>query len=223
MTNPFWPPSAQHRAYHEAGHAVLLDAYGVGIRYIAIEPDTDQDLASFAAPDRETSAQNYGTALVLGTNPVPIKPEMYELADYLAILVGGEAAAHLWSTIPDDALSVVAGWQPVTHQEDNMRDPQHRETRQACLVAEHFFDGDTERARAYVTAQSIRASKDLQERWRAVEVVAEALLGDYWKARARERSAAPVQGVLFGEGATGLIRSALKRSDQKDKDCILPP
>lgn len=195
--------------FHEAGHAVLLDAYGLGIRYIAIEPDTDQDLASFAAPDREISAQNYGTALILDISPLPSKPEEHELGDYLAILVGGEAAAHLWSEIEDDTLSVVAGWQPATHQEGNLCDPQHRETRQACLVATGFFDGDVARSRAFLTTQTERARKDLQERWCAVIAIAEELLHDHKKARDREPSSAPVQGALFGERAVGMIRSAL--------------
>lgn len=208
--DPDWPPSPAHLAYHEAGHAVLLDACGQTVRYIAIEPDT-AGLASFTKPNEETGASQYGNALINGERWPGPRPPANDLGEFLRILVAGDAAAHIWSDTEDDGPAIVATWQSALHDEQNRADPRHREIRQACLVSTRFFDGNIEQARDFVIKQTERAREVLQERWPAVQALASELLADYCRARVLERSAAPVSGVLLDSEPTTVIHDALLR------------
>jgi hypothetical protein len=210
--DPLWPPSPEHLGYHEAGHAVLMDAFGQGIRYIAIEPDS-QNWASFAVPNEETAASRYGRAVIDGDGASAAKPTAEQLAEYLMILVGGEVAAHLWSETEDDSQICISLWHSDVHDEQNRADPRHREIRQACLVSTRFLDGNMDEARNLVTRQIEQATIELRRRWPAVKAVATALVADYRRARSLERSIAPVQGALPAPKPTRLIRGALATAD----------
>lgn len=203
-----WPPSLEHVAYHEAGHAVLQHVYGLTAS-IRIEADALEGGKAWGA---EHVAKPYCDSIIKGEPPTGPAPTEAELGEALAILLAGEAAYHIWYESSEDTENVVRRWRQAQHDDLVNSDRRYREVYLACKVATHFFNDDTERACDFVVARQQAASKALQKSWYGVKALAAGVLANYWTSarnRAFQNREVRDYGLLTEEDVADFLKRAL--------------
>ena len=209
-TNPEqeWPPSLEHIVFHEAGHAVLQNAYGLTAT-IRVEANA---LDGGKTWGEDHAARAYCESILEGKPPSDPLPTEEQLGEVLSIYLAGEAAYHIWRRTPDDMEAVVENWQPDRHQFLVDTDRRHRETYLACKIATYFFYGDIERASDFVVQRQQAASEILQAKWYGVMALAAGVLASYWEKRvnrALQHSEMIDFGLLTVPQVTDLLQKAL--------------
>jgi hypothetical protein len=202
-----WPPSLEHIAIHEAGHAVLQHEYGSAAS-IRVEADAMDGGKTWGGAH---AAKAFCESVLQEVPPFEPLPTEEQLGEVLSIYLAGEAAFHIWSQSLDDTDTVVENWEPARHELLIDTDGHHRETYLACKIALHFFYGDIGRTRTFVVQRQHVASDVLRGQWLGVQSLAAGVLSDYRQKRinrALQHSDLIDYGLLTAPKVSELLQAA---------------